>query len=677
MKKYRYNIKGLECANCARKLEDNLNKNNKFNNVIVNFSTSKLSYDSDESLDINELNKIIRNIDEDALVYDSNSVKENKEYNIFYLIIGLVLGIVGMYTKLPFKLNMILLLLSYAILLYRPFINAIKTLIKSKSINENALIVISCVGAFLVNQHMEGIMVIALYLIGKMLEEKAINNTRKSISDLVNIKQNYANKKQGKELIKINVEDVLVNDILIIKKGERIPTDGIVIKGSTKLDTSALTGESELREVKEKDIVLSGTINIEDVIEIKATSLFSDSTVSRILELLEEATDKKSKTETFVSKASKVYTPSVLILAIIVAILLPLIINITYSESIYRALTFLVISCPCAIAISVPLSYFTGIGVSSKNGILVKGSNYLDNLSHINKIVFDKTGTLTNSTFTIKEIKILDKKYTKEEVIEILRKGESFSNHPIAKSIMKLSDKKVVNSDVKNYKEIEGKGITFKLNNNDIKIGNNKLCECNEIADLHLNINNKHIASIFIDNGIKEDAHNTIEELKKFGIKTYMFTGDKKEIANEIGKSLNIDEIKYEMLPTDKYKEYENISNSGDVIAFVGDGINDAPVLRRSDIGISMGNIGSSSAIEASDVVIMNDDLIRIPKVINISRYTKKIIKQNLIFALSVKFIVLILSITGIATMWSAVFADTGVTVLTILNTLKIIKKFK
>jgi len=676
MSKYKYNIKGLDCANCARRIEDGLNKNEDINNVNVNYSTCKISYESEKDINIKELNNLVKNIGEDAIIYDSKDIKQDKEYNVLYLIIGTIIGIVGMYVKLPYNIGKILVILSYAILLYRPFINAIKTLIKSKSINENMLIVISCTGAFLVNQMMEGMMVIVLYLIGKILEEKAINNTRRSISDLLNIKQDYANKKHNNEIIKIDVEEIILNDILIVKKGERIPTDGIVIKGVTTLDTSALTGESEPVDIKENDKVLSGTINLGNVIEIKATSLFSDSTVSRILELLEEATDKKSKTETFVSKASKVYTPLILVLAIIVAMFLPLIFNITYSESIYRALTFLVISCPCAIAISVPLSYFTGIGVSSKNGILVKGSNYLDNLSHINKIVFDKTGTLTDGTFNIKDIKINDKSYTKEKIIEILIKGESFSNHPIAKSILKLSDKKYVN-DVKDYKEIEGKGITFRINKDEIKIGNSNLCECKENGDLHLSINNKHIASIFIDSGIKDKANETINILKKFGLKTYMFTGDKKNIADEIGERLGIDEIKSEMLPTDKYKEYEKLYKSKDVIAFVGDGINDAPVLKRADIGISMGNIGSSSAIEASDIVIMSDDLIKIPLAINISKYTKKIIKQNLIFALSVKLIVLVLSIFGIATMWSAVFADTGVTVLAILNTLKIMRKYR
>ena len=362
-----------------------------------------------------------------------------------------------------------------------------------------------------------------------------------------------------------------------------------------------------------------------------------------------------------------------MILAILLVIILP-IFNVPLIDSIYRGLTFLVISCPCAIAISVPLSYFTGIGVASSNGILIKGSNYLDALSFAKNIIFDKTGTLTNGTFNVTKIDILDKSYSKEEVIKILVKGESYSNHPIAKSILKLTDEKIDNKDIKNYKEIDGKGITFELDGKKISIGNKNLCDCDEDAILHLNIDSKHVASITINDGIKDSAKETIDELKKLNIKTYMFTGDKKDIALNIGKKLDIDEIKYEMLPTDKFEQFEKIANSG-ITIFVGDGINDAPVLKRADIGISMGNVGTDSAIEASDIVLMNDDLDKILKVINISKITKHIIKQNLFFAILVKVVILLLSVFGLANMWLAVFADTGVTLLTILNTLRIMKK--
>lgn len=675
MKKYKYNINNLDCANCAREIEEQLNKNKDFKNAVVNFNTKKISYESEKEYTIKELNDIIKKIEPDAFVSEEE-IKIKKQYHLKVLIIAIIILLLGYFLKIPKYLKIIMYLISYTLLLYRTTINAIKLLIKSKTINENALITISSLGALLIGEVNEGAMVITLYTIGKLLEEKAINNSRKSIKDLIDIKQPIANKKENNQIISIPVEQIKINDLLVVKKGEKIPVDSIVIKGTTLLDTSALTGESELVEIKEQDQVLSGSINQGKVIEIKAQKTFEDSTVAKILELLESATDKKTKTETTISKISKIYTPTVIILALLVIFLLPLF-QIPFQESIYRGLTFLVISCPCAIAISVPLSYFTGIGASSKNGILVKGSNYLDNLSNTKNIIFDKTGTLTNATFEVTEIKVLDKNYTKEQIIDILVKGESLSNHPIATSIIKLKKDKINNKDIKNFQEIEGKGITFELNNKKIAIGNKKLCNCEEETTLHLNIDNKHIASITINDGIKQGAKKTIEDLKKLNIKTYMFTGDKKQIALEIGKKLDIDEIKYEMLPTDKFENYEKVAKDQEITIFVGDGINDAPVLKRSDIGISMGNIGTDSAIEASDIVIMKDDLEKIPLAINISKYTKHIIKQNLIFAITVKLSILLLSIFGLANMWFAVFADTGVTLLTIINTLRIIKKYQ
>lgn len=536
---------------------------------------------------------------------------------------------------------------------------------------------ISCLGALALGEVLEGMMVIALYTIGKILEEKAINNSRKSIKDLLDIKEPYVNLKVRDKIDQIRVEDVKLNDILIVKKGEKIPVDGVVVKGSTLLDTSALTGEADLDNVTVKSNVISGSINMGEVIEIKATKTYDDSTVSKVLELLDSATDKKTKTETLVSKISKIYTPSVIIMAILITIFLPIFTDATIKESIYRGLTFLVISCPCAIAISIPLSYFTGIGVSSKKGILIKGSNYLDNLSNTSSVIFDKTGTLTNGTFNVSKIEIEDSRYNYDEIIDILIKGESFSNHPIAKSILKLKSTKVDNSDVRDFREIEGLGITFKIGDKNIFIGNKRLCSCNHECMLHLNINGSHVASISIDDGIKDSAKETISKLKSYGIKTYMFTGDRKENALVIGHTLGIDEIKYEMLPQDKFSNYDSVSKDNKITIFVGDGINDAPVLKRADIGISMGNVGSDIAIEASDIVLMSDEIDRIPLAIDISKYTKYIIKENLIFALSVKAIILLLSVFGLANMWLAVFGDTGVTLLTILNTLRIMKKYR
>ena len=678
MKKYKYNINNLDCANCARKVEESLNENKNFKNVIVNFNTKKLIYGSDKEFTLPELNKLVKEVEPDAFITDEE-VNIKKEYHFSILVIAVIIGLIGYFVKMPTYLKWILYVISYSMLLYRCIVNSLKLLIKSKTINENLLITVSCLGALSLGNVLEGIMVITLYTIGKILEEKAINNSRNSIKDLMDLTDKTVNIKVGKEVKNILVEDVKVGDILLVKKGEKIGVDGIIKSGATSIDSSALTGESEPVFIKEGDKVLSGSINLGDIILVEATSTFEDSTVSKILEMLESATDKKTKTETIVSKGSKIYTPVVLVLSILVMIVLPLF-GVNLSSSIYRGLTFLVISCPCAIAISVPLSYFTGIGVCSKNGILVKGSNYLDSLSSAKNIIFDKTGTLTNGTFKVTGIDIKDEEktdeYNKDDIMEILLMGESLSDHPIAKSIMSTSGKFVDNSRVENYKEISGKGITFVFDGKQVSIGNNKIDECTETASIHMHINGKHVASIFINDGIKENTSSVIKSLQKNDIKTYMFTGDKKNVALEIGGMLGIDEIKYEMLPTDKFKAYESVEKSGLTI-FVGDGINDAPVLKRSSVGISMGSVGSDQAIEASDIVILNDDLEKIPLGISISKYTKHIIKENLIFAIGVKAVILVLSVLGLASMWLAVFADTGVTLLTILNTLRIIKKFK
>lgn len=678
MKKYKYNINNLDCANCAREVEENLNKNKNFKNVIVNFNTKKLIYESNKEFNLEELNKLVKEVEPDAFITDEE-VNIKKEYHFSILVIAVIIGLIGYFVKMPTYLKWILYVISYSMLLYRCIINSLKLLIKSKTINENLLITVSCLGALSLDNVLEGIMVITLYTIGKILEEKAINNSRNSIKDLMDLTDKTVNIKVGKEVKNILVEDVKVGDILLVKKGEKIGVDGIIKSGTSSIDSSALTGESESVFIKEGDKVLSGSINLGDIILVEATSTFEDSTVSKILEMLESATDKKTKTETIVSKGSKIYTPVVLVLSILVMLVLPLF-GVSVSSSIYRGLTFLVISCPCAIAISVPLSYFTGIGVCSKNGILVKGSNYLDSLSSAKNIIFDKTGTLTNGTFKVTNIDIKDEdltdEYNKDNIMEILLMGESLSNHPIAKSIMSISNRNVDNSKIKNFKEISGKGITFQLDDKQVSIGNNKMDECKEIASIHMHINRKHVASIFIKDGIKKNTSTVIKSLQKNDIKTYMFTGDKKEVALEIGEILGIDVIKYEMLPTDKFKAYEKVEESGPTI-FVGDGINDAPVLKRSSVGISMGGVGSDQAIEASDIVIVNDDLNKIPLGINISKYTKHIIKENLIFAIGVKVVILVLSVMGLASMWLAVFADTGVTLLTILNTLRIIKKFK
>lgn len=672
--KYRFKLNGLDCPNCANKIEVKLNNDKNIRNASVNFSKLTVSLETDLESDVKKyVSDIVKSIEPDVIVLDiKEEVKNNNfKYNIFRLLLGIVLLILGMIFK--GNVSSILIILSYIILLSRTFVTAIKLLFK-KTLDENFLVTISCIGAYFTNNIHEGAMVIILYEIGKVLEQIAVNRSRRSISDLMDIKADEANLKVDGEIKVVNPESVNIGDIIVVKSGEKIPLDGVIVKGSSKLNTSALTGESKLKNVDVGDTVLSGEVNMGDIFEMKVSCLYENSTVSRILELVENATDRKAKTETFVSKAAKVYTPVILILSILTAFILPLF-GLSMSDAIYRALVFLVVSCPCAIAISVPLSYFSGIGSCSKNGILVKGSDYLDLLSDINQIIFDKTGTLTNGSFKDYTLTVLDSSKDKDDIIKYYLMGEKLSNHPIAKSILSIFNLSVSTKNVKDFKEISGKGISYKYNQDTIKIGSSSYIDIKENDQaIYLSINDKVCSKLMLIDGLKEDAKEVIEKLNKRGIVTKMFTGDNNAVALDISKKLGIEKTYYELLPEDKYKLLENEIGNG-VVAFVGDGINDAPSLALSDIGISMGGIGSASAIEASDVVIMTDELSKIISAIDISKFTKKVIKQNLLFAIIVKVLVLVLSTLGIASMWQAVFADTGVTLLTILNSTRILKR--
>lgn len=684
MKKYKYYLKGLDCAACAMKLQEEIAKKKEYQNVVVNFSTLRLTFETDKTQGVKEeIVKIIKSVEPEVEVV--NRLEEEKTSTPFLRLgIGILLALVGIYLPLPFYLNDIITVIAYLLLLSRTIKNAVQILKNSHSIDENFLVSISCIGAYLIGERIEGLMVIILYEIGKILEDKAIHRTRKSIKELMDINPEYANRKIGNTTEIVDPKELKKNDIILVKVGEKIPVDGKVRKGEAKLDTSALTGESNLRKVTVDEEVLSGSINVEGLLEIEVNCEYEDSTVNRILQLVENATDKKAKTETFVAKAAKIYTPIIILLAILVGIFLPVFTDATYETSIYRSLIFLVISCPCAIAISVPLSYFTGIGRASKEGILIKGSDYLDGLKELKAIVFDKTGTITTGSFAISKVTVIDETYNEEEILTLLAKGESFSNHPIAKCILERTGK-VDSSDVSNYKEISGKGIEYEIGGVPIKAGTRSFCEyengkeeSKEKADttIFLNKGEKTIASISISDGIKPGAKELIQKLSTRKIQTAMYTGDDETVAKAIAKKIGITEIKADLLPNEKYENLEEkIKNTKGKVAFVGDGINDAPVLARSDIGISMGNIGSSSAIEASDIVIMTDQLEKIDEAIEISNKTRRIIKQNLTFALATKVIILLLSIIGYAGMWQAIFADVGVTLLTILNTTKILKK--
>ena len=675
--KYKYNIKDLDCANCAKKIEETLNKDKNIKSTSVNFAKQTVIVETNISDPFNYVKDIVKKIEPDAIL-SKEEIKETKNKDIYRILLGAFLGILGIIIKAPKYLSMILILLAYIILLYRTLTTAIKQL-RNKTINENFLVTISTIGAYLLGETHEGLMVIFLYEIGKMLESKAVNKSRNSVAELMNIKEEISNLKDNNKIKIVPTTEIKVGDIIVVKEGERVPLDGIVVKGETMLDTSALTGESLPVSASIGDKVLSGSINKGGVLEIKVSSLYKDSTVNKILELVENATERKTKVETIVSKYSSKYTIGVIIIAILTALFLPLFTNMTYTDSIYKGLTILVISCPCAIAISIPLSYFSGIGAASKEGILIKGSNYLDSIKDIKEIVFDKTGTITTGEFYISKINIHDKKYTEDQIMEIFAGGESLSNHPIAKSVLKNYTKEINHEDIKDYKEVSGKGIEFTYKKDKVRIGNAKFCKNKEEnSNIYLMINNSIVADLEIKDEIKKDVVNTMQELKKMNINIHMFTGDTKEKATEIAQQVGIDNINYSMLPNDKYTCLEKIiknKKEKSIVSFVGDGINDAPVLKLSDLGISMGNLGTDSAIEASDVVIMNDNLEKIVTAIKISKKTNKIIKENLIFALGVKMLVLVLTLIGLSTMLEAVFADVGVTVLCILNTLRLLKK--
>ena len=674
--KYKYILNELDCANCANKIERKLNENEEIDKAIVNFNKLTVTVYTKKDKGVKELvQRIVAEIEPDVRVLESNdnNKKNNTKLEVLRLTLGIILALLGMYA---FKgiVGDILIITSYIILLYKVIIKAFKLLIK-KNIDENLLITISCIGAYFTNNIHEGLMVIILYDIGKVLEGIAVNNSRKSIKELMNIKPEYANLVTEEDTLVVEPSKVKVGDTIMIKPGEKIPLDGIVTKGSTKLNTASITGESKLLKVDVGDKVISGTINTSNLIYLEVTNKYEDSTVAKILTLLDDATDRKAKVETTVNKAAKIYTPIVLILAVLTVIFLLLTQDISFNDALYRGLTFLVISCPCAIAISVPLSYFSGIGKCSKEGILIKGSDYLDEISNIKEIIFDKTGTISTGEFTDYELILLDNKYQDEDIINYYVAGESLSNHPLAKSIIKIFNKKSTLS-VKDFKEISGKGISFKVDKKTILIGSAAFCK-SDVSDeaIYLNIDNENVAKLILKDSIRSDAKGMIKGLKELGITPKMYTGDSKNYALDIASKVGIEDVLYELLPQDKYKLLqEELKNNKD-IAFVGDGINDAPAISLATVGISLGGIGSDAAIEASDIVIMNDKLDSIVKCIDISKYTKKVIKENLIFAIGVKILVLILCALGIASMWQAVFADTGVTLLTIINTMKILRR--
>ena len=551
---------------------------------------------------------------------------------------------------------------------------------------------VATIGAFAIGEFPEAVAVMLFYQVGELFQSYAVDKSRKSIASLMDIRPDYANIEKDGKVEKVDPDEVKIGDIIIVKTGEKIPLDGVVIDGTSSLDTMALTGESVPRVVKTEDEVLSGCINKDGLLKIRVTKEFGESTVSKILDLVENASSKKSKSENFITKFAKYYTPTVVIIAVLLAFIPPIILKdfSTFSVWLYRALSFLVVSCPCALVISIPLSFFGGIGGASKMGILIKGSNYLEALANTETVVFDKTGTLTEGIFEVQDI--YAEGIEKDELLRIVAHAENYSNHPIAKSVKKAYNKEIDEKIIKNPQELSGKGIWAKIDEKDILVGNEKLMleekidfkKCDEVGTiLYVAIDKKYVGYVLIADKIKQDSPKTIRELKAMNIKeTVMLTGDKKEVGEYVAKKLNMDKVYTELLPDGKVEKVEELlkqkSEKGKLV-FVGDGINDAPVLTISDIGVAMGGLGSDAAIEAADIVIMTDETSKISKAINLSKKTMRIVRENIIFAIFVKIAVLVLTAFGASTMWEAVFADVGVSVIAIINALRMlnIKKFE
>ena len=610
-------------------------------------------------------------------------MKKKKEVII---IISAVLFAIALFVKMNQTLQLILMLVAYILLGKDTVLKAVKNVEKGDFFDENFLMTIATLGAIIIGEYPEAVAVMLFYEVGELFQSYAINKSRKSIADMMDIKPEYANVIRDNKSQKVDPDEVKIDEIIEIKPGERVPLDAIIVKGETTLDTSALTGESVPVEVREGTTILSGCININALILAKVTKEYFDSTVNKVLDLVENAASKKSTSERLITRFAKIYTPIVIGLAVLLAIFPPIISGeYNFRVWIFRALSFLVVSCPCAFVISIPLSFFSGIGAASRAGVLIKGGNYLEALSKVDTVVLDKTGTLTKGVFNVQKVIVIDKNIKEDEFISLVAMAESGSNHPISKSIQKYYNREIDTNSINSIKEISGKGIEAVINNKKILIGNEKLIDVpndiivNDIGTiLYVEIENKFTGYIVISDEIKKDAKKAIKDLKDIGIKkSVMLTGDVEKVAKKVGEELGLDEIYSNLLPQDKVSKFEEIiknKNSKGNVVFVGDGINDAPVLARADVGIAMGAMGSDAAIEAADVVIMTDEPSKIVTAIKSSKKTMKIAMQNIILAFGVKAIALILSALGIADMWMAVFADTGVTILAVLNSFRALK---
>ena len=697
-------LNGLNCAHCAEVICEKVDKLEEVESANLNFINKVLTINLTSEANSREtLEKAIKIINDtepglDIQIKDNKAInkkeetsveKDNSKKDLIKLIIGAMVYILGIYEIATGKtsiLNNIIFILAYIVIGGDVLIKAIKNIGKGQIFDENFLMSIATIGALAIGESAEAVGVMLFYKLGEYLQAKAVGKSRKSIAELMEIRPDYANLKLGTDIKVVSPYDVEVGDLIVVKPGEKIPLDGTVVDGISMIDTSALTGESLLREVSVGEAVLSGFINKNSVLTVRVDKEFEESTVSKILDLVENASSKKSKTENFISKFSKCYTPIVVISALVIAIVPPIIIPGAYfNDWFYRGLIFLVVSCPCALVLSIPLSFFSGIGYASKQGILIKGSSYLEVLRSVDTVVFDKTGTLTKGVFDVTAINTVG--ISEDELLRYAAIAEVNSNHPIAKSIVNHLNGEIELDKITNYEEIAAHGIKVEYDGQYILAGNEKLMmtenilfsKAKEVGTIvYISVNKRYRGYIVISDEIKEDSKEAIEYLRRIGIKEIvMLTGDNKAVADDIASKLNLDKVFSNLLPTDKVSKLEELYEGRDEkskIAFVGDGINDAPVLARADVGIAMGGLGSDAAIEAADVVLMTDEPSKIGKAIEISKKTNKIVWQNIIFALSIKIIVMILGAGGVATMWEAIFADVGVALIAVINAMRVMK---
>lgn len=692
MKKYK--LKNMDCASCAAKIEGSLTRLDEVKFVSVNFATSSMTIDTN---DFEKIKSKIKEIEPDVEVEDNDKEKslvstselsENK-WTIIKAVSGILLLLIGLIFEeelhdTPFHIaEYVVFVTAYLVVGWKVLAAAIKNIIRGQVFNEHFLMTIATLGAFAIHEMPEAVAVMLFYVVGELFQDIAINRSRRSIKSLLEIKPDSANLKDNGDIIKVSPEDVNPGDEIVIRAGEKIPLDGLVTDGCSFVDTSALTGESVPRKIKPNDEVLAGMINQTGLITVKVTRIFGESSISKILEMVENATSKKAETEKFITTFAKYYTPVVVFGALLIAVMPPLLISgATFSDWIYRALVVLVISCPCALVISIPLSYFGGIGGASRRGILVKGSNFLDALTQVKTVVFDKTGTLTKGEFKVSEI-VTSNGFDENTILEYAAYAEYNSNHPIAKSILESYNRDFDNSRIGKVEEIPGHGVKAYIDNKVVFAGNDKLlhkgniehekCEI-EGTVVHVVIDKKYAGNIVISDNLKDDSIVAIKRLNKKGIKTVMLTGDNQFAAGTFARKLGIKEYYAGLLPENKVEHIERLLNKYGKVAFVGDGINDAPVLTRADVGIAMGALGSDAAIETADVVLMTDSPSKVADAIDVAKRTRKIIWQNIVFALGVKAVFIVLGVFGIATMWEAVFGDMGVALIAILNATRILK---